>query len=142
MTILYNNCKNNIEKWAHILIITYFQRFSFYISTDENETIDFCKESLGNILNATWDVTYEFISLPYIGYILLKYPYKKIHVSMIERKDREQLMFAFLSYLDVPYLFNVDDFHCGVGLYSIPDNSLTWCQYQKIDEPLFQIKPK
>lgn len=133
---------NNVERWAHSLIMSYFQRFSFYISSDKFEVIEFCKESLGNILNATWDVTYEFKVLPSIGYILLKYPYKKIHVAMIERRDRNQLMLAFLGYLDIKDTFNVDEFHCGVGLYSIPDNSLTWCQYQKTNEQLLQKESK
>jgi hypothetical protein len=111
--------RTNLKPWAHVIICTYFQRYP-YEPMEYKERVQQSFYDLEYILNASWEITPEFKRLPYVEYILEKYPFEPIYVGKMEQKDREQLFLAYayqigLNLMTLP--FTVDDFHHGQAPY-------------------------
>lgn len=133
--LFYSNF-TNVEPWAHVMICTYFQRYP-YMYLEYKERVQQAYYDLEYILNAFWEITPEFKKLPYVKYILEKYPFEPIYVGKMEQKDREQLFLAYayqigLNLVTLP--FTVEDFHHGQASYLIPNNNQASYPHRQLNE--------
>ena len=94
--------------WAHVMICTYFDNRPVDKTQEKYKQqgllgTQYLWRELQYILNAVWKKTPEFLELPYVEYLINKYPHDpdKIEVAKMDLDDRKALAIAFANQLGI-----------------------------------------